>query len=393
MLSSMAVAYGNNQEFECSYIGNQKEVFEQDQKFVENTIPLKEESIFDVASLTKLFTCVAVLMLIEKRKIKMTDTIAVLDKRFSKLHDVSIYDVLTYRVNLKSPERIAEQHSYNDALKQVFSIFSSKEKPEKLYSDMHALVLKYIVESVTNTGFDDFLRDNIFIPLNMKTTYGNVPTDKLNSCVCYNYEHKIINGKYIIDKNVKHGMPHDPKARILRSQSSIISGHAGIFSTLSDMVKFCQGLLSGKFISYRTLSMIGVNQSGYLKPSGEYQQYMGLICFSKSVVKRFSEVPEWMGQKAFALSGYTGCHLAIDPESGIFEVMLGNRCHNRLSLIHPIEDLTSYNINLDGSGAVIWEDGREVVSSFQYVYNKDEYLHKPVYERLKKIQLIEGGKN
>ena len=388
MLSSMAVAYGNSHTFDCCYLGNQQEIVELGQGFIEKIIPLNEYSIFDIASLTKLFTCVAVLMLIEKRKINMTDTIVALDKRFSRLFDVSIYDVLTYRANLKSPERIADQNSYNDALKQVFSIFPSKEKSEKLYSDMHALVLKYVVESVTDTSFDDFLRDNIFKPLNMHTTYGDVPYDKLDNCVSYNYEHKIINGKYIIDRDVKLGTPHDPKARILKSQSSAISGHAGIFSTLLDMVKFCQALLSGELISYGTLLLIGVNQSGYLKPSGEYQQYMGLICFSKSVVKRFSEVPEWMGQKAFALSGYTGCHLAIDPESGVFEVMLGNRCHNRVSLIHPIYDLASYNLNPDGSGTVIWRNGRKVVSSFQYVYNKDEYLHKPVYERLKQMQLI-----
>ncbi len=388
MLSSMAVAYGDADRLEMSFAGNQQEVIKNDKGFFNNTIPLSENSIFDIASLTKLFTCVSILKLIESRLISMTDTIGYIDARFKNLRDVSVFDALSYRAYLKSQKRIDEAQSLENAKNQVFNIYQSHEQRTKLYSDMNALVLKYVIETAAGCTFDDFLSREIFSKLGMLSTFGFVPEDKINLCVNYNYEHKIINGKYIINTKVPPGTTHDPKARVLRNGNNAVSGHAGIFSTIGDMALFCQGLLSGKIIGNNTLRLIGIPHTGFIKASGQYQQYMGLLCFSKSRVKRFSEVPEWMHSTAFALSGYTGCHIAIDPVNGIFEVMLGNRCHNRVSFILPETDNSAAGLSKNGSGTVIWYDGRRVNSSVRYVYNKDSLLHKPVFNRLMQMGLI-----
>jgi CubicO group peptidase (beta-lactamase class C family) len=391
MLSSMAVAYGDAYSFEISFAGNQQEVNKNDKGFFNDIVPLSENSIFDIASLTKLFTCVSILKLMENRQLSMTDTIAYLDPRFSNLSNTSLFDVLSYRAHLKSQKRIDEAANFAEAQSLVFGIYESREGRSKLYSDMNALVLKYVIEAVAGSTFDEFLSREIFTPLGMFSTFGFVPYSKISLCVNYNYEHKIINDRYTINTEVPLGTPHDPKAKILRNNNNAVAGHAGIFSSIGDMALFCQGLLKGRIMSQNMLSLIGMAHTGFIKASGQYQQYMGLLCFSKSHVERFSEVPKWMHSNAFALSGYTGCHIAIDPVSGIFEVMLGNRCHNRVSLILPENSFQNANLSKYGSGNVIWDNGRAVNSSVRYVYNKDSLLHKPVFNRLLQMGLIKRG--
>ncbi|MDO5022730.1 MAG: serine hydrolase [Eubacteriales bacterium] len=389
MLSSMAVAYGNADRFEMSFCGNQQEILKNDQAFVESPIPLSKDSIFDIASLTKLFTCISILKLMESRLISMSDTVGAIDRRFKNLRHTSLFDVLTYRAYLKSPKRIDEAKSIEEAEAQVFSTYQSHEKPVKLYSDMNALVLKYIIETLSGNSYDDFLNKEIFNPLGMFNTFGFVPKEKIKFCVNYNYEHKILNGEYYINTQVPLGVPHDPKANVLRKENNAISGHAGIFSTIGDMALFCTALLRGKIIKHETLRLIGIPHTGFIKASGQYQQYMGLLCFSKSKVKRFSEVPPWMHSTAFALSGYTGCHIAIDPILGVFEVMLGNRCHNRVSFIVPENSRPAATLSEDSSGRIKWENGRQVCSSVRYVYNKDSLLHGPVYNRLVDLGILQ----
>ena len=178
---------------------------------------------------------------------------------------------------------------------------------------------------------------------------------------------------------------------MLSENGENLSGHAGLFSTSGDMCQFAMGLLSGTILPENMVNLIGQNRTGRIG-EGRYRQYMGLICFSKSPVRRLSEVPPWMGERAFALSGYTGNHIAIDPELGVFDLFLGNRCHNRLSLVEPPGAAADLGLSEDGSGEVMWPDGRRVKSSFQYVHHKDAMLHAPVYGCLKAAGLIGPGR-
>ena len=381
MLAGASVAYGNARFCDYHITGYASEVTMVDGHLKPYEKPLIASSIFDLASLTKLFTCISILMLLEDRIIRMSDCIGVLDERFAHLNDVSLLDVLSYRAVLRSPERIDAQATKAKAEVQVFSTYRSHRNPTKLYSDMNALVLKYAIEAVTGITFWSFLQQHILGPIGMTNTFARVPENRLDDCVCYNYEHRIVDGQYLLNKIVTPGTPHDPKARLLCVDEENVSGHAGLMSTLGDMINLAQALLAGRLFSRETLRLIGINRTGSLKVSGDYVQYMGLLCFSRSAVPRLSEVPKWMGRRAFALSGYTGNHIAIDPDLGVFDLLLGNRCHNRLSLVQPAE-AAGHQLNHDGSGRVAWPDGRMVYSSWKYVYLKDRFIHNPIYDIL-----------
>jgi CubicO group peptidase (beta-lactamase class C family) len=97
-----------------------------------------------------------------------------------------------------------------------------------------------------------------------------------------------------------------------------------------------------------------------------------------------SEIPEYMGQSAFGIGGFTGNHVSMDPERGLFTVFLGNRVKNRLTVLIPEEGktLTDYGLNADGSGHFRWTDGEVIPSSVKYVHQKDRHLHRAVEEAL-----------
>ncbi len=383
MLSGLTVVFGNQRERETVSCGSAREVVRGPAGFAAAPVPIRDATLYDLASLTKLFTAVAALQLILRGRLRMADRLGDIDRRFERLRDTTVYDALTYQAVLRSPERIDKQPTAGDARRQVFLVSREPREPERLYSDMNALVLKYVLETVSGTRLIDYLREHVFGPAGMTSAYAGVPETRLNDCVDYNYEHRIVGGEYHVEDRVSPGTPHDPKARALREDENDLAGHAGLFCTAADMARFAQALLRGDLLPMDTVREMGVNRTGRTDRSGVRRQYLGFLCFSKCPVQRVSEVPSWMGARAIAISGYTGNHIAIDPNLGAFDLFLGNRCHNRVSKIIPESDEKAYGLSARGEGMVKWPDGREVPSSCRYIHRKDDMLHEPVLEALR----------
>jgi CubicO group peptidase (beta-lactamase class C family) len=248
---------------------------------------------------------------------------------------------------------------------------------------MNALLLKYMVESASGLAFYEYLRQRILIPCGMEETFVQVPKDRLQDCLNYNYEHHMTAGRAVLLDKGTPGLPHDPKARLMTEDGKDLAGHAGLFSTLQDMVSLAQGLLQGTILSLEMLNEMGRNRTGRYGKGSRYRQYLGYLCFSKSADQGLSEIPAFMGDRAIGLSGYTGNHFALDPELGVFDVFLGNRCHNRVAVIEPAQDAAHFHLSPEGAGQIPWPDGRLVQSSWRYVHQKDRLLHKPCYQHLK----------
>ncbi|NLA53271.1 MAG: beta-lactamase family protein, partial [Clostridiales bacterium] len=120
MLSGLSLSYGNASNSESICRGLAQEEIYQNGQFTESIRPISSDSLYDLASLTKLFTLVATLQLIQRGKIHFEDFIGILDKRFTKLCDTSIFEVLSYQAVLRSPQRIDMQPDAAEAEKQIF---------------------------------------------------------------------------------------------------------------------------------------------------------------------------------------------------------------------------------------------------------------------------------
>ena len=387
MLTGVTVAYGTPTYSEWAQYGRAQEIMLTENGFVPAVRPLDPDTIYDLASLTKLFTAVVTLALVEGGRLSPDEYVGQIDPRFVCLQNVTVGDVLGFRVSLQTPGRIDNAPTREEGLERLFGVSVCPTPAIRVYSDMNAMVIKYVIEAKTGLSLFDAIQTWILSPAGMPETFAAVPEELRSRCVCYNYEHRIEGERFILRTDPPCGLPHDPKALLLGDGGRDLCGHAGLFSTRKDMVRFAQALLSGELIRRETLCEIGVNRTGFSHGDGTYRQYLGYLCFAKHPLQRLSEVPHWMGERSIGLSGFTGNHLSIDPDAERFVLFLGNRCHGRVSHIVPPEgmDLAAYGLNERGVGLVKWNDGRMVPSSAKYVYFKDEMLHAPIESRMRAL--------
>ncbi len=387
MLTGVSVAYGTPDQSESARYGRAQEAVLEDGAFVPRVRPLEPDSIYDLASLTKLFAAVLCMMLVEEGKLALDEPVTAVDPRFVHLSGVTVADVLGFTVSLQTPGRIDTAPTREEAFARLFAVTPCELPPVRVYSDINAMVVKYVIEARAGMPLAEALQTRILDPLGMRETFAVVPDALKNRCVCYNYEHRIAKDQYILRTDTPLGAPHDPKSLMLSDGGRDLCGHAGLFSTQADMIRFAQALLRGKVISRDSLLAIGTNRTGRPNADGTHRQYLGYLCFTKHPNQHLSEVPPWMSERSIGLSGFTGNHLSLEPNLGRFVLFLGNRCHMRVSNIQPPDggSLTDYGLDARGVGIVAWPDGRQVPSSAKYVYFKDEMLHAPIERRMREL--------
>ncbi len=339
-----------------------------------------DSTVFDLASLTKLFTLIAVMQLNEQGKLSLDDPLIKHAPQFKNMGGVSLENLLSYQVNILSDGRIDDAPNREEALGRLFASKPLPQVGTRFYSDMHAMVLKYVVEAASGMDFFSYIQKHILIPCGMAHTYAAIPEEMLPLTQSYAGEHRIENGRYVLRAGPTPGTPHDPKAALLSPGGEDLCGHAGLFSTLTDMTSLCQGLLNGALLSKESLKAIAINRTG----DGMDKQYLGYLCYVKHPNQHFSEVPIYMTHSAFGLSGFTGNHISIDPELKLFNVFLGNRCLNRLTTLTPKNDSALFELGLEpcGAGQIRWPDGEMIYSSVDYVHQKDVRLHTPIQKVL-----------
>lgn len=341
-------------------------------------------SVFDLASVTKLFTGLCLMKMKEDGLLDFSRPVFYYDPRFRYLKDRSVWELATFGATVKTPERLDACPDRGRALETLFAAAAVGGQERRAYSDIPAMILKYVVEAAGGMPLMDCVRKIVLEPAGMAETWAKVPADRIGDCQRYDREHRIENGRMILREGPGPGIPHDPKAAVLQGDSGDLCGHAGLFSTMEDMVRFCRAVLAEKIVSGESLREMAVNRTGRLREDGTYSQYLGFQCYVRHPEQYHSEIPVYMGRSAFGIGGFTGNHVSMDPERQVFAVFLGNRVRNRLTVLLPEEGKTfaDYGLNPDGSGTFRWTDGEVIFSSVKYVHQKDAHLHRAVAETL-----------
>ena len=378
IISGINLSFGNARSYEqlcCGLIQECERT--EDGRFVSSERKSEPESIYDLASVTKIFTAISILQLREAGRLSFDDPISRHDSRFRFLNDISVLDLLSFQKAVSTDERIDAQRNPGDALDLLFSAKPSPRPERRYYTDMGAMILKYVIESAAGTDYFSYLRDHILSPLGMSHTYAVVPAELYSRTACYNYERRILpDGTKVLDTDCPVGTVHDPKARIISRDGSDLCGHAGLFSTIGDMTHLAQGLLNGCVLPRSLLMEIGKNRTGFRLPDGSYTHYLGYLCYAKHPIQTFSEVPQCFTDGTIALNGFTGNHFSVDPNRNMFMVHLSNRIHNRVTVATGRPDPENH------LESVVWDDGLEYPVSQNYVYYKDRHLKNPIGEIL-----------
>lgn len=281
---------------------------------------MTKETIFDLASLTKVIaTTTAIMKLSEEGKIKIDDKVSSYIPEFSKngKDKITIRHLLTHYSGLKPDLPLnTEWNGYDTAIKMVSDEFVVDAPESKyIYSDINFVVLGEIIKKVSGKPFHIYCKENIFEPLDMNKTFFQ-PYDVDRKKIAPT---QIIKGK---TNKILCGEVHDPTARRMGG----ISGHAGLFSTSEDISKFAMMLLSEgfhnkkRFLNKTTIEMMTSPQS----PEGKTPlRGLGWALDSPLCLNRKNLPP--IG--SYGHKGYTGTFLWIDPISDLFIIILTNRVH------------------------------------------------------------------
>ena len=296
-------------------------------KYINDTIIINasnEDTLFDLASTSKTFTAVTILKLCENNLINLDDKINKYEPRFKNLNDFTILDLLSFRKPLKTKERLDKAKNIEEAQNILFNIeFDENADQTFLYTDMGCLVLKYVVENVTNMKFSDFLNEEIFKKNQMFSTTLN-PND-LNNVADENNSMIVLNDGKIIHNNTPLGLVHDPKANILGQKNGIFPGHAGYFSNVNDMFNFASNLANNKILNSESISLLTTPLVG-----NEDSYYFGLLNYSKQINPSFIKVQPYLSGKTFLSPGFAGTSLCVDNLNKVYAFMAANRLNNRI---------------------------------------------------------------
>src|SRR5699024_6126188 len=185
----------------------------------------------------------------ELKKLSLDDIVYDLDNRFINLRDLTIEKLLSYQVELKTSQRLENCNNIEELEQLLFNVTYLNKKG--IYSYIPSMIIRIIIEIVMNMDFLSLIERWIINPFQLENTYLHIRNKKLTNTVSNNNEHRIINGQFITFDNINKGICNDGKARIFKNNK--FAGHAGIFSSISDMSKLCKYFLNNKLLTQETI--------------------------------------------------------------------------------------------------------------------------------------------
>ena len=277
--------------------------------------PMTVDTIFDIASLTKVVaTTTAVMQLVERGRIRLNDPVAKYLPEFAQngKDDINIRQLLTHHSGLPEDLDLKEKWEGRDtAYRMAFEakpIFPPGAR--FLYSDVNFIVLGALVERVSGTALDKYCEANIFRPLKMTHTTFLPPAS---------WRAKIAPTQYDEDNKMLRGVVHDPTARRMGG----VAGHAGVFSTADDLSKFCLALLKGSSV----LPSVVVEKMTTPQQPPTSRVLRGLGWDIDSPFS--SNGGDLLPVGSFGHTGFTGTSLWIDPTTQTYIIILTNAVHPR----------------------------------------------------------------
>lgn len=283
----------------------------------ENPVKMTTETIFDLASVSKVVgTTTAAMMLVDEKKINLDDKVSkylpgfevngkeYITVRNLLLHNSGFISWIPFYKKYKTRDEVID-----DIMNQSLT-YPTGTKME--YSDLGMITLQLIIEKVSGLSLDKFLNEKLFSPLKMNRTMYNPPPELW-------YYIPPTEVDTVWRNTTVKGKVHDETAELLGG----VAGHAGLFSTASDLAVFLQMMLQkgnygGKqFISSEIIEEWTTKQSE--------QSTRGLGWDTKSPTG--SSAGNLLSLNSYGHTGFTGTSVWVDKERELFIILLTNRVH------------------------------------------------------------------
>ena len=304
-------------------------------------VGMRTDSIFDVASITKVFTTLLALQQVERGRIDLAAPVV----RYLPSFDgpgksaVSVSMLLAHTSGLPVGPSIPETSALPSVEARRASFLSTPlaagVAPGSLfrYTSLGLLVLQQILEKITGKPLDQLVRSELTGPLGLRDTGFNPlrwlgPADRTARLVATDARSS---------RGLLRGVVHDDIANRLGG----VAGSAGLFTTAADLAVVGQLLLGGgqyrgkRLLAEATVGRMLVNVNAGLPaiddvhPGRSSTHGLGLEL----------NQPWFMGRLAsprtFGHTGFTGCELVVEPRRRLVLVLLTNRAHPNWSWANP----------------------------------------------------------
>jgi uncharacterized protein YbbC (DUF1343 family)/CubicO group peptidase (beta-lactamase class C family) len=279
--------------------------------------PMTVDTIFDLASLTKVVaTTTAIMELVDKGAIKLDAPVATYWPAFAAngKGGITIRQLLTHTSGLR-PGLMARFHwsDYNGAMAAVVEDRPVNPPGTKFsYSDVNFITLCEIVHKVSGQSLDVYCAKQVFGPMGMRDTFFNPPATLKSRIAPTDYQ----------GHGLRWGQVSDPTSHRMGG----VAGHAGVFSTANDLAILCQMIIDGgtcrgqRILSEKTVAAMEKPQR---IPNSSTLRGLGWDMHSPYSKIFDTSFPAG----SFGHTGYTGTSIWIDPRSETFLIILTSRLH------------------------------------------------------------------
>lgn len=292
---------------------------------LENKTPATPKTNYRIASVTKQFTAMAIMILVSQDKLSYETKLTDIFPEFPKYgKDITIRQLITHRSGLVKYNRFikegqTEQMLDKDVLNGLFTTDSTYFHPNTkyAYSNTGYAVLAQIIEKISGISFAEFMQREIFRPLEMT-----------NSTI------------FEADKKIKkraYGYIVKDTLAILKDQSllSAIQGDGGIYSSVLDYYEWDKALYSDKLISQNELDNAFYNYNENGKSNEDGYGYGWIVSYYKGIK---------ILQHGGSSSGF-GSHVIRIPSENISVAIFTNRNKRGQELANRTKALISHFTN------------------------------------------------
>lgn len=265
--------------------------------------PMPLDARFDLASVTKVFTAVAVMRLRDQGRLSLDADVR---QWIPTLDGRTVRDLLLHRAGLVAVDPLGRYDS--DRAASLARVFAGDVDPpgEYRYSDLGYIALGEIVSRVMEAPLDAALHELVMEPLALEAAYrpnaaGGGPTTSAADPRVVPTERAAHRGE---PPPIIEGEVNDPRAWRLGG----IAGHAGLFASAHDVATLAHALMSPGLLSAEALH--------------EMTERHGDRGLGLDMRRRVGS-----SARAFGHGGYTGTWFWVDPENDFYTVLLTNRVH------------------------------------------------------------------
>lgn len=303
-----------------------------------------ENTRFDIASITKLFTTIEALKLAEDNKFNLDKNVSTFNGGKYKSLKIPVSKMAKFYYELRTDGRLDERDeilNLEELDRRLASTNSVKDRTF-IYSDIPYIILKDILPD-SDKYFKQYFNEELQL---LNTSYDN---------------HGVLTGGSEDNLNIVH----DPKARAF-SKYGINTGHAGLFSTSEDLVKLFDGLANGFLSEDSIKDMITpaienqpvlLDENGNIEfkknakgePTGVYNISRGMDVYIRHPEGlRVNELVKGLSTDAFSAAGFTGSYATFDLKNGLTANILAN----------PLSSSTEKEIIIDNEAYTIKDCGK-----------------------------------